>query len=448
MNIEKLIVKPFDIDELLECKIKKQVNQHFELYISAYVKGNEEDFFNLSDETEIIVEEEREQDNIVLFKGILYNITIRSEGGLKRLDLSARSYTCLMDQKKRVQIFQKMGQTYKEIVRQIAEQCGRNSIIYSIETREKKCEMVVQYEETNWEFLIRLASHFNTVVIADCINSYPCFYFGVTPRKRVEIENTISRHILTLEYGMRVEEYYFDSKDIFNLCNEIILNGRCYLIYGIETVLKNSEVVHYYQLRTIKDFYSQKIKNSLIAGHSILGKITQVNEEKVKVQLNCEYDFRGESSIWFSYATVYSSPEGEGWYCMPEKGDMVRLYFPDSEETNAYVISAVHLGTVGNMRRKPEEKSIRTIYDKEIRLTSNKIILTNHKGSSVVLDDEKGIRIISKKMISLSSKGGIHFASKDKTHLEAGGGILLKQGNNVLMVRNGIRQNGFDVRFR
>lgn len=32
---------------------------------------------------------------------------------------------------------------------------------------------------------------------------------------------------------------------------------------------------------------------------------------------------------FLNYATVYSSPEGGSWYCMPEVGDMVIVKFPD-----------------------------------------------------------------------------------------------------------------------
>lgn len=35
--------------------------------------------------------------------------------------------------------------------------------------------------------------------------------------------------------------------------------------------------------------------------------------------------------------------QGSGWYCMPEKGDEIRLYIRTVKEKHAYVISSVHL---------------------------------------------------------------------------------------------------------
>lgn len=36
-----------------------------------------------------------------------------------------------------------------------------------------------------------------------------------------------------------------------------------------------------------------------------------------------------DDKAFLNYATVYSSPEGGSWYCMPEVGDRVIVKFPD-----------------------------------------------------------------------------------------------------------------------
>ena len=47
------------------------------------------------------------------------------------------------------------------------------------------------------------------------------------------------------------------------------------------------------------------------------------------------------SSAFIEHETVYSSPDGTGWYSMPEVGDTVRLYVPD-KEGRCLVTSSVH----------------------------------------------------------------------------------------------------------
>ncbi|KAF6589054.1 phage tail protein, partial [Paenibacillus sp. EKM208P] len=67
------------------------------------------------------------------------------------------------------------------------------------------------------------------------------------------------------------------------------------------------------------------------------------------------------------YSTVYSSPDGSGWYVMPEAGDQIRLYFPDEREQNAFAASSVDLASSDPVKRSdPAVKSISTKYGKQV----------------------------------------------------------------------------------
>ena len=76
-------------------------------------------------------------------------------------------------------------------------------------------------------------------------------------------------------------------------------------------------------------------------GASLDSTVTEVRGDVVRVSLRT--DAKSGAGKWFSFSTVYSSPDGSGWYCMPEPGDEIRLYFPTEQEKHGYVISAVHL---------------------------------------------------------------------------------------------------------
>ena len=57
--------------------------------------------------------------------------------------------------------------------------------------------------------------------------------------------------------------------------------------------------------------------NRSLSGAVVFGKITGVENELVSVALDDdENDNDGQSLL--SYATIYSSPDGGSWYCMPE----------------------------------------------------------------------------------------------------------------------------------
>lgn len=79
--------------------------------------------------------------------------------------------------------------------------------------------------------------------------------------------------------------------------------------------LLGSELVNVYELAVEGGLRTTEAENKKISGLSIDGKIHQVKQDRVQVSFLQDVD---APCIWFPYATAYSSPDGAGWYCMPE----------------------------------------------------------------------------------------------------------------------------------
>lgn len=133
---------------------------------------------------------------------------------------------------------------------------------------------------------------------------------------------------------------------------------------------------------------------------------------------------------------------------MPEPGDPVRICFPDACEAHAFAVSAVHLENQRGWKLSPKEKFIRTVDDKEIRMTPDRIEITNHKGMSIVINDNSGIEIKSDKNIQISSADGISLNSGEKISMKGEGGVFLKQNRNILAVCDGILEKAAKVEHR
>ena len=132
---------------------------------------------------------------------------------------------------------------------------------------------------------------------------------------------------------------------------------------------------------------------------------------------------------------------------MPELGDRIRLYIPGHQEKEAFVISAVHMDNEHGLRENPDEKCIRTIHQKEIRLTPDKIVLTNHKGLSITLDDNEGITIKSNQKINIISENEVEIKGA-RIQIEGQSGVIMMEGPNMLMVRDGIKEQGMHIEHR
>lgn len=453
MKDNQIIIDPFNFISLLECSIIKVVNDHFYAHIAGYIDESiaDESVLRCSSNEAITIRAiDEDNDSIVLFTGIVQTILVRSEGGLKRLEIDASSHSILLDKKEEIRVFQDERQTYNAVANHIAADT-HSVFIYSDKMRQSTDGMVVQYKETDWVFLKRMASRQNTVLVADNHNPNTVVCLGVPKKTNVvdissfsySVKKDIGDYLFKNKNGVRSYHendsvcFSVDSRQIFELCAPVNFMNRSLYIHKIVSHLVGNELIHTYYLGSKDGFSTVKTYNEKIMGASLEGKIKKVKTDIVKIEV--PEDACG-SIKWFPYSTVYSSPEGYGWYCMPELNDSVRLYFPNMEEDNAVVVSSIHLSDRNGLRNDPDMKSMRTIHDKEIRFTKSSILITNHKGTYIILDDKKGIKMITSKNIDLSANQDITIRAG--THIDISGkeSVTLNQGTNSILVADGITQ--------
>ena len=204
----------------------------------------------------------------------------------------------------------------------------------------------------------------------------------------------------------------------------------------VNGVLQNT-----YVLRDEKAMKVRKYYNDKLSGASLEGKIVSAKNDVVKIALKIDaYSNTADSNTeWVPYSTVFSSPDGTGWYCMPEEGDAIRLYFPDSDEKNAYAISSVNLESSNAEKRcDPSVKSLGTKYGKEIVMSPGAINVIS-SNNSMTLTDGGGISISSDSSISMSAPtisiegGEVTIKGTDQVELSQDGGASIKITDNIDM---------------
>mgnify|MGYP002512963119 FL=1 len=191
----------------------------------------------------------------------------------------------------------------------------------------------------------------------------------------------------------------------------------------------------------------QIYQNELV-GLSLMGRVNAIEKEQVQICLDNDEN-RQSGNCWFAFSTVYSSPDGTGWYCMPEKGDAVRLYFPTEKEENAFVSSAFHENTGAGLRTKPEIKRWRNKEGKEICLTPEKILITNNCGMSVELSEQRGIKVKSNASVNIEASENIYISSSGASlEFAAANKIVFQQGNSTMELSDGIKLAGSTVKIQ
>ena len=162
---------------------------------------------------------------------------------------------------------------------------------------------------------------------------------------------------------------------------------------------------------------------SKASGKMMKGIVQAIDKDKVQVHLtDIDKGYDSGGNWWFPFSTAYSSSDGSGWYCMPEEGDEVRVFFPSGKEGEAFAASSVCMNPPSN----PKHKSWKAPGGKEILLTDEGMYIIGKSGKIYInLTDEKGIEIHSDKDISITSDSKISVTSADEVHIVAENEIMI-----------------------
>ena len=284
------------------------------------------------------------------------------------------------------------------------------------------------------------------------------YYFGLPNFGEKVISQNISykicRNLEEFEYkkanGISVSEddcvyYEVATREIYEIGNRAEFLEKPLFIYRIESEMRGSELYHTYYLKSSQGLREIRQDNYRMIGAGLNGTVKSVNNDKVQISIKDDENKGNTEYRWFAFSTVCSSPDGTGWYCMPEPGDTVRLCFPSEKASDAYVSSAVH--EYSEARTNTELKFLKNRQGKEICLAPDHILLTNNEGTYIEISDRKGIRMKSTGSIVLEADGKVAITSQtDDIRLNAKSGIRLKQRDSAITIRDDITFEGMHVK--
>ena len=350
----------------------------------------------------------------------------------------------LMEEKVHTRGFSKGNGEYTDILNTLKEGYEEAYYITGEEVKGVLPGFLVQYEENDWNFIKRIAALKQTVIMPDYQSKGVKYFFGMPKRESRVLTSNDVRIVVNKEYTV----YEVKSREIHNLGDRVSFNRKDYRIVKIVSKTEGSELYHTYYLTQDIDYIVKQEKkyDFKIIGASLYAKVTNVEKEKVKIAIEDIENKDEEIGGWFDFSTVYSSKDGAGWYCMPEKGDRVRLYFPTENEENAYVCSAVHENEGNGIRTNPENKIWRNKYGKEIRLTPDGILISAGSGDYIELKDNEGVKIVSSGSIHIKARDTLEISSEDSNiSIAAGKRIMLLQDGTQIILKDGISVSGDGV---
>lgn len=450
-------IAPYKIIHLQHMKITKGINKHSTLSFSAIISDEKKDsYVNQTDaETSIkvVIQDDAGKTEHCLFTGLVSKVRVNTVRGVYYLHVEAISHSYLLDIKLKKRSFQNPNIAYSSLIKEVISSYKNADIIDAATAHKKTNTLIMQYEETDWQFLKRMASRFYTALIPANGFDFPKIYFGVaTGQNKGELSTTYYTVRKDMEeYKKAVDNgvpgvsdtdytmYEVHSNQLLEPGHEVMFKSHHLVVASVISETRNGIIEHQYKLYPQKGLRQKKIHNEAIIGASIQGKVIQIRRDTVRAKLDMDDQLDANSDYWFPYSTIYASEDNTGWYCMPEIGDSIRIYFPSKKEEEGIAISSVSReippkptsstavssqSTVSHSQNQaaakadkdpkedPDTKTFYTKYGKLISLGPSSIIIKSGN-MFITLDDEKGINIVSDQNISITANGSIVLGSSN-----------------------------------
>ncbi|MGE6513276.1 hypothetical protein [Lysinibacillus sphaericus] len=462
-----LQVLPFELVSLQELTLTKKMNEHATLRFTGIVPEEIRDKYVEMTEANaaIAVNQLDHQGNpIPLFKGVILSIKVRAVRDIYYLEVEAASNSYQLDIKTKSRSYQHKDMTYSSLFQLMSPPYPGLDIIDEATKGGKLDKFTMQYRETDWQFLKRLASRFNTGLVPAATFDKPKFHFGVpagsakgkladyhyTTRKK------LADYLLYTENGNEgMEEndflyYEVETDKVFNIGDHVSFNEQTLYVAEASTSMKDGLLKHIYSLSSKKGMNKSEVFNQAISGLSIEGKVLEVAKDHIKVHLTIDEKQDKEKAHWFLYSTGYTAEGHSGWYCMPEINDYVHVYFPSHKEEEGLASSSIRKNLDSSATNKlddPSTKYYRTAFGKEIKMSPSEIVITAQDGDIFIrLNEESGIEIFSKKDIKLISAADISVNASKKILLSAEEEISLKCKESKITMDGNVQIFGKEVK--
>lgn len=269
----------------------------------------------------------------VLFHGCIGRIEEQIVGNTTKVCLEVESGSCGLDREPAKRSFQDVNKTYAEVAREAAESSS-GRVICTVGKEQTIERPLIQYEETAWGFIKRLASRLGTCVIADIETGKRNVWFGM--RKGTDIpsfsEQRYSMNIRTGIGGQSGENSYeTESREFYKLGDRTVFLGKKMIICGMSASFIQGELVFRYLLKEREN--CKAIFREQFAGLGLTGTVAEVRKERVRIALDIDGGNAAGNYFYHWYPET-----GNALYAMPEAGARILLYFGSCDEQDGYAL--------------------------------------------------------------------------------------------------------------
>ncbi|MFG0236010.1 toxin glutamine deamidase domain-containing protein [Brevibacillus porteri] len=416
---------PIRLDQL---EFVHQTGTHAKLTITGIVPEEKEDEIinraGTHDPIELYKVEGGQKQPI--FMGRLDHVEIKVVRDIHYVTIKAVSHTYALDMSVKIRSFQEVNRLYRNVVDEIMSVYHGGDVIDQAFDDRKQGKYIMQYEETDWIFLKRIASHVGAVLVPDLSAHKVRLWIGMPEgRKQIKLEEespyevnrAIAPYMKKAANGSSsVSEYQyttyaFDYDDLLQIGDEVQREGQTFVITKVTGKLEQGLLRWSYVCAVPEAVKQSKLYNKAIIGAAIDGKVIQIGRNQVKLHLNMDKKQEPSKAQWFPYAA-----EGNQiLYLMPELGSKVKLYFPSADEDDGMVMNSVRHAPKGAASEKqdrqmqdPGVKTFGNPQGKEFSLGDKELTMTAQEGMLYIsMNKDVGVSLNSTSNVNISASGAL-----------------------------------------
>ncbi|HIT87171.1 MAG TPA: hypothetical protein IAB62_05350, partial [Candidatus Coprocola pullicola] len=459
--------------------IHQKINEHTIMRLTAVVSEESAMIYEqelLSNRGLRLVQKQGEEE-LVLFGGMIQNLIVERKNGIYYIHIEGASFTKYIDVRKENVSYQNENSTYEDVIDKALEKYDFSGIPY-LWTEKSRSNTVnrflLQFKETDWEFIKRVASIEHLGLIPDMTGRHTQFFIGL-PKGREEktvppCKHTVQRHLQKAEKEVRngsvgkdiypgdyLQYILHDITAHYELGDVVRFQDVSYIVMEKTSILKKEDGILWntYVVQQKKGISFPRLYNSALRGNSLTGTVIDVKRNFTKLHLHIDKQQQEvATACWFPQPQYFTAGSDSGFCIMPERGDMMRLHFPTKDEAEHYIIcsdngdfdkllSSINASKGGKEPEKatkasnsnaPYEKYLTTPEGKGM-LFNDSVVKYHTTGdiSTIQMEDGKGITISSEGNIEMLANNIVLFAT-EQIRMTAGKKIELISGGSSIII--------------
>lgn len=401
IKLESLMVRSmFPVSSILFMDITLAHGEHGRLYLkvlfqadkvkeiehTVYYKEQIQVFYYGHDGTQII------------FQGRVQKLVVHKKGAVTEGEIYAAAYTWDMDKILIKRSFQSMELSYGTVVEEIAKPYNAGFLVDSqVDLETNLQNPLIQYEETDWAFLKRLASHLRTTVYSEMTTGKPNFIIGLQQGRERAIGNAHIQNF-TMDHQFR-RSLMLVHKDHWHIGDHIQYEQYPYMLIEKRVIFEKGELAFYDRFAEKSIFFLEKKYNRGLHGLRLEGTVAKTEQESVYVQLDIDEAERT------THPWAWKPEINSHWYMMPEIGEKATICFPTLDESDGFAANTFHRKDIFS---NTQNRELHTIHYKKLELYPDQISASsNQHALSLLLSDAGGLRVKSNENILIQAQNTV-----------------------------------------